>query len=127
MYEELIKELRYCGSAKPCETCGRNSVICQRDLHLFAADALEDMNRRLEDMNLLMDAAVNDINGLGRGDKENCAYCFFDWNCEPEQARCELGEARCISNSKNFLWRGCTRAGTKAGADAGIIPDGVEK
>ena len=61
MYEELIKDLRYCSNIK-CVDCSRDGDYdCIDILKDNAADALEEMNRKVKQLTEERNAAVEDL------------------------------------------------------------------
>ena len=50
-------------------------------------------------------AAAEDLNGLARFEKERCAYCLYDEECEPGEMLCSY------KGDKAFEWRGPQEAG----------------
>ena len=48
MYDDLIKQLRYCADATTCRHCPWRSECCLHDAQRKAADAIEELMRRCE-------------------------------------------------------------------------------
>jgi hypothetical protein len=59
MYEELIKELRYCSDNGDCGYCKYDDYSCECLDHIekASAEALEDMNRKIERLTEELDEA----------------------------------------------------------------------
>ena len=91
MYEELIKELQYCGRGTGCSECRYClDSMCVDKIIKVAADALEDMNRRL-------DAAMKDIPRFCR----TCANKEQKWLSDgPMDDLCKT----CLSNINRCNW-----------------------
>lgn len=52
MYDDLIKQLRYCADATTCRNCFWKTECCPTDMQKKAADAIEELRKavlRLED------------------------------------------------------------------------------
>ena len=52
MYEDLVKQLRYCADATTCRNCLWKTECCPTDMQKKAADAIEELRKavlRLED------------------------------------------------------------------------------
>ena len=52
MYDDLIKQLRYCANATTCRNCIWKTECCPTDMQKKAADAIEELRKavlRLED------------------------------------------------------------------------------
>lgn len=48
MYEDLVKQLRFCYCAVTCEGCPYGFGGCEEDLMKNAAKAIEEQNRRID-------------------------------------------------------------------------------
>lgn len=48
MYDDLIKQLRYCADATTCRNCLWKTECCPTDMQKKAADAVEELMRRCE-------------------------------------------------------------------------------
>lgn len=48
MYDDLIKQLRYCADATTCRNCLWKTECCPTDMQKNAADAIEGLNRRID-------------------------------------------------------------------------------
>ena len=51
MYDELVRQLRYCADATTCRHCPWRSECCLHDAQRKAADAIEELSRDLDSMN----------------------------------------------------------------------------
>ena len=51
MYDDLIKQLRYCADAITCRNCLWKTECCPTDMQKKAADAIEELSRDLDYMN----------------------------------------------------------------------------
>ena len=49
MYDDLIKQLRYCADAMTCRFCPWRSECCLHDAQRKAADAIEELQRQIKD------------------------------------------------------------------------------
>ena len=88
MYEELIKELRYCSDNGDCGYCKYDAYSCECLDHIekASAEALEDMNRKIERLTAERDAAVEDMTAVLKRDSDDiCAYCKNRIECKNEQ------------------------------------------
>ncbi len=47
MYDELIKQLRYCADATTCRNCLWKTECCPTDMQKKAADAIEELSKRV--------------------------------------------------------------------------------
>ena len=79
---------------------------------LFIADRLESQEQTIADKDAKIaelteraeraererDAAVADFEEYVNGHWEDCKFCFYDNECEPN-------ESRCYANVKSFKWR----------------------
>ena len=74
-----------------CQATPDEDLVHRAALEIVAA--LRETQRRA-------DAAVEDLNSYARFEKERCAYCIHDDECEP-------GEMLCSYNGDTaFEWRG---------------------
>ena len=95
MYEELIKDLQYCSDNGDCGYCKYDAYSCECLDHIekASAEALEDMNRRL-------DAAMKDIPRFCR----TCANKEQKWLSDgPMDDLCKT----CLSNINRCNWEWC--------------------
>ena len=51
MYDELVRQLRYCADATTCRHCPWRSECCLHDAQRKAADAIEELSRDRDSMN----------------------------------------------------------------------------
>lgn len=49
MYDDLIKQLRYCADAITCRNCLWKTECCPTDMQKKAADAIEELQRQIKD------------------------------------------------------------------------------
>ena len=51
MYDDLIKQLRYCADATTCRNCVWKTECCPTDMQKNAADAIEELSNGLDIIN----------------------------------------------------------------------------
>lgn len=83
----------------------------KHDVLVASADLLESQQARITELEAQLlesqrreRAAVEDFEGCMKNEKERCAYCIHDDECEP-------GESLCYANVCGFEWRGPQEAG----------------
>lgn len=106
--DEIIRELRE--DADWCDANEYEIPLCMGDNQREAADLIESMQAKISESQRREQAAVADLNGLARFEKERCAYCLHDEECEPGEMLCSY------KGDKAFEWRGTLEA-EKGAAD----------
>jgi hypothetical protein len=83
------------------ETASCDYLLGEADIGARAAGGeIKELRNRLELVERERDKAVEDLNSLGRREKEKCAYCVHDDDCEPGEMLCSYKGAAA------FEWRG---------------------
>ena len=115
--EKLIKAIRCCGSAPKLDRCKNECAFyCGGDMNKCIPKMTQAVADALEKVTAERDAAIEDLNAIGKGD-EICLYCIHnldggengekcletDFDCALRNAVC--GCRDCHYNS-NWQWRG---------------------
>ena len=104
--DEIVRALRdYASDCDDCGDCLRCDFACvcgefDYNAPKIIADLIESLTAQLAASQRREKAAVEDLNGLARFEKERCAYCLHDEECEPGEMLCSY------KGDKAFEWRG---------------------
>ena len=82
--------------------CNDPEIACckaERELEQLRAENAS-LRAQLAESQRREQAAVEDLNSLARFEKERCAYCLHDEECEPGEMLCSY------KGNKAFEWRG---------------------
>lgn len=128
--EKLLENMRYCcGDMGYDDECSDHCIdprdnreneeeprFCRQWLIRDAANVIEELQNQLAAVTAERDAAMNDLNAIGKGD-EICLYCIHNLDggdnaekCRKVDFECNKCDATCGCRScqynSNWEWRG---------------------